>query len=171
MNRREFSKRAAASAMVLAMAGCGVETIEEYINAVDTAVTGVLNLMGDSALAAKIQAAVKAVNAAMSTWKTGTIPQMVVEALGMLQAALDAVPLSNVLSMAIGIAIAAIDAILDLSGGTIISSPGPASAGPWRQHPKPNLQLKTRRSFAKAWNSAIDNAGLPAAAKVAVPLF
>lgn len=171
MNRREFSKQAAASAVVLAVAGCGVETIEGYINAVDTAVTGVLNLMGDSNLAAKIQAAVNAVNTAMSNWKTGTIPQMVVEALNMLQTALDAVPMSSLLSMAIGLAIAAIDAILTLSGGTIISTNLAMAAKPRRQHAKPNQTLKSHRSFAKAWNTAIDNAGLPAAAKIAVPVF
>src|SRR5208337_2965319 len=77
MNRRDFGKQVAAAAFVSSIAGCGVSSIEGYINAIDIAVTGVLNLIGDTALAARIQKAVDAVNAAIANWKSGTIPRMV----------------------------------------------------------------------------------------------
>lgn len=173
MNRREVLKLGGAGVTLATLSpaifleGCGVSTIQAYIVAVDTAVGGVLDLLGDSALADQIQKAVAAVNTALSNWKSGTIPQMVVEALQALQAALDTVPLSNLLTAAINIAITAIDAILSISGAAVTNAKMVRS----HRHPKPNQTLQTHRQFAKAWNSAIDNAGLPAKAKVPVPLF
>jgi len=174
MNRREVLKWGGAGVTLTCLSptilleGCGVSTIQAYIIAVDTAVTGVLDLLGDSALAEKIQNAVNAVNKALSNWTSGTIPQMVVEALNALQAVLDTVPMSNLLTTAINIAITAIDAILAVSGGDKIMSLATARL---HKHPRPNETLSTHRQFAKAWNSAIDNAGLPAKAKVPVPFF
>jgi hypothetical protein len=168
MNRRDFGKQATAAALVFSLAGCGVSTIQGYINAVDIAVTGVLNLIGDAALANKIQDAMTAVNAALANWKSGTIPQMVIEALNDLQQVLDAVPISSKLTALISIAIAAIDAILTASGAGTLK---PNAVARPRLHGKLNLELKTRRQFAKAWNKAIDDAGLSATAKVKVPLF
>jgi hypothetical protein len=170
MNRRDFGKQAAAAALAASIAGCGVSTIEGYINAVDTAVTGVLNLIGDSALAAEIQAAVNAVNAALTNWKSGTIPQEVIEALNALQAVLDTLPLSSKLTAAVGLAIAAIDAILTLAGAERVKPNALAPTKP-RVHQMPTQPLKTHREFAKAWNKAIDEAGLPPTAKIEVPWF
>jgi len=168
MNRRDFGKQVAAAAFVSSIAGCGVSSIEGYINAIDIAVTGVLNLIGDTALAAWIQKAVDAVNAAIANWKSGTIPRMVIEALNDLQLVLDIIPMSSKLTALIAIAIAAIDAILTASGAQALKTNAVSQP---RQHARPNSELKTHRAFAKLWNQAVDTNGLPTTLKVKVPLF
>ncbi len=168
LNRREALKLGAAFAVLpsmLTLTGCG--SVQSYINIVIGAVKSILGFIG-GALATQITAALSALQTAVAGWKSGTITQDVVQALSVLQAVLDTIPLGNLVTGLISIAITAIDAILGVSGAAAVTA---QALRPARQHPAPNVTVKTHKQFAQAWNTQVDAVGLPTTVKVGVPLF
>jgi hypothetical protein len=168
ITRRQFSARTAALAMLtiapsFLLTACGAQS---YISIIISAVSSILGFIGGP-LAGQIAEALAAVQTAVANWKTGTITQQVTEALQALQAVLDTVPLGKAVDTLIGIAIAAIEAILGASGGTVVA----ARVQVVKAHPAPATAPKTHKQFAHSWNAAVEAAALPASIKVSEPLI
>lgn len=165
MNRRQFAIATAAVALAPSalLTGCGAQS---YISIVISAVSSLLGFIGGP-LAGQIAVALAAVQTAVANWKSGTITQEVTEALTALQAVLDTVPLGKTVDTLIGIAIAAIEAILGVSGSNVLA----ARVAVARVHPKPSAAVKTHKQFASIWNAAVDANGLPTSLKVSEPIF
>jgi hypothetical protein len=168
MNRRVFTKMAglafAAVSTPFVLVGCKAQT---YISILVGAVQSILTYVGGP-LAAQISSALTKVQADVAAWTTGTIPQVVVEALNDLQGLLDQVPLSSLVTTLVSIAITAVDAILSASGGN--ASVSAKTAKP-RAHATPSMSLTTAHEFGRAWNESVELSGLPASIKVHVGLF
>lgn len=163
LTRRTFAKLTAAFA-ALPLTGCG--SVKSYITIIIGAVQSILAYV-PGPLATQITAALGALEAAVKNWTGGTITQTVVEALNALQAVLDTIPLGATVDALIAIAIAAIDAILNASGGTTVQ----ASIRTVRLHQKPTYIMSTAHAFAVKWNEASDTAGLPASVHVSAGIF
>jgi|HubBroStandDraft_1064217.scaffolds.fasta_scaffold01182_10 hypothetical protein len=172
LTRRQFGKdffmASALGVMSMSEIGCGKSTIIGYLNAVDSAVTGILNYIGDTTLATTIQKDINAVNAAIVGWTSGTITQNVIEAIQVLQSNLDLIPLTAPITALISIALTALSAILSISGANVLRQMATQKI---KSHPLSKVTLTTHHAFAREWNAGVDISGLPEECKVAVPFL
>lgn len=168
VNRRQFGTMVGCVALMPLATGCGRTTVIALITVVDNAVTSILDDVGDTALATMIQSDITVLNAAIAGWTSGTITQEVVEAINILVANLDKVPLDSFVTTLISIALTALASILTASGGNVIQQG--AQIKQFNHRLLVDI-LDTPRKFAIAWNKGVDLCALPASKKVSVPLF
>jgi hypothetical protein len=136
------------------LTGCPVSTVKDFIDTVTNAVMKILAYI-DPALGKQIQQDLIDVENMVAMWKTGTVPQNVINVITVLQDALDSVPTSVIVTPFIALALAALKGIL-LSTQTTSSSMKLAKV---RVHVLPPIP-KTRDQFVAAWDAQSDALGL-----------
>ncbi|HEY4357095.1 MAG TPA: hypothetical protein VGN16_15205 [Acidobacteriaceae bacterium] len=164
---------------VFPMAGCNSndqKTAAALVQTMGTAVTSLLTLEGNAALAPRLQKDFQAASTAVANWKQGTPAQDVVEALNLLDSDLDLVPVSDKDKALIELAIGTVDEILALLPATATSpAAAPAAVAPamfvqngaramrveWPTKRPPHVRRRLVRpiwgakDFKKQWNELI----------------
>lgn len=132
----------------LSMTGCTSQaTIAALINQVGVSVQSLLVIesVTDPALSARIQADFTAASTAVLNWKKGTPAQDVIQALNIVQADINLIPLNPVDQALIVLAIGTVNSILALLPGT----PAAATASASFHAPK------NAKEFKKQWNAIV----------------
>jgi hypothetical protein len=147
---------------------CSASQIENEINVILEGLANLLAAAGQTAWSTDLSTAEQALAAAEQSWQTGGAVQILITALNAVEAICAVIPLVDVYSPFIDLAVTAIETVLTLL---------PASTAPAARAMRQNAHLgrvpnfKSARAAAQQWNTTV--AALPAlnVAKVKVPLF
>lgn len=156
----------------LVMTGCTPQeeqqTVVSLTTSLITALTTLENIEGNPVLAAQLQKDGAAVISAEANWKSGTPAQDVIEALGIVQADINLLPVSTQDQELVDLGIGLVDQILALLP---VPAPAAAPAGitltnavwmqkgdyltPQLRHPKLAKPIKDEKDFRKRWNAIV----------------
>src|ERR1017187_168253 len=97
------------------ISGCGASTIATLVQTLGGAAGSLAAMLGNSALQAQITSATADAVAAVANWKTGTPAAMAIEAINVLEAAINLIPIGNpVISLLIQLVLGTADTLLGL---------------------------------------------------------
>lgn len=166
MNRREFGKKAAKTALVagavtlsggelLMTTGCSQDELAGLASTLGSAASGLASALGQTTLAADITKYSQQVSAAIAAWTTNSTTQDITEAITLLQTALNEIPATVPYVGLIDIALSAIQGII-----TWVSSKSAALSAALKSVPKTVRVLtytgktpKDARTFKSIWNA------------------
>lgn len=164
------------SAMLLCATGCDQQqTAAELIGVVGTSVAALAVFEGNGLLATKLQTDFAAASAAVANWKSGTPAQDVVEALNLVEADLNLLPVSAEDDALITLAIGTVDQIFAFFPVPAPAAPAAVPAlksvgyqaaplSPHAAHGQGNVAHKpvklvnppkTAKEFRKQWNAEL----------------
>lgn len=115
MNRRTLLKSltAASTLALVPVTGCAF-SVEGTINVIIQAIGGILSYVGGAApWVAQLQAALAALQQAMTTWKAGGAVAILLDALNTVEAVLAVIPLTAIYSPLIDLIVSGIEAIIN----------------------------------------------------------
>lgn len=157
MNRRQFLTSSVASASVILLAlpetGCSQSQLAQLTQVLGQDTSNVAKAMGNTSLSTQIDAATAAAVSAINGWKNGTPATDIIQALGIVEADLNLIPIASPYIPLIDIAIATVQSILAL-----LPAPAPVTLQGTRMrtvylgHPAP----KTAKAFKAQWNAVVD---------------
>lgn len=154
----------------LVMTGCTPQeeqqTVVSLTTSLSTALVTLENIEGNPASAAKLQTDFAAVISAEANWKSGTPAQDVIEALGIVQADINLLPVSTTDAELVDLGIGLVDQILALLPvpAPVVSPAGvtltnavyvTGFAKPQLRHPKLAKPIKDEKDFKKRWNAIV----------------
>jgi hypothetical protein len=158
------------SSLALTTTGCTPQeeqqTVVSLTTSLVTALTTLENIEGNPVLAAQLQKDGAAVISAEANWKSGTPAQDVIEALGIVQADINLLPVSTQDQELVDLGIGLVDQILALlpvpapgvvPARAILSTAVYATQGttPLFRHPKLAKPIKDEKDFKKRWNALV----------------
>lgn len=159
-SRRSFISALIALVLVAAVSLPSIGCVDQnataaLINVVGASVNTLISIQGDPALAAKVSKDFAAASAAVASWKKGDATQSIVQALNLVQADINLIPVSDQTKIYIQLAITTVNSII------AIVTPAPAGMTAKRAT-KP---LVSDREYKAQWNA------LTAAHPSAVPVI
>jgi hypothetical protein len=161
--RRSFVRLAAMAGIALSMlpaAGCNQQTLADLIGVAGTSLSLLLGVLGqgNTALAANLAALFAVARNAVLTWVKGSSAQDVIQALNDVSAVIGQIPVTNATSLLIGIAIAAIEHVIeaiDPSASPLASAQAAtirAARVNWSR-----FAMAPKDIYKSAWNGEIAN--------------
>jgi len=170
--RRSFVQLAAMAAIaltVLPITGCNQQTLADLIGIAGTSLTLLLGALGqgNTALAANLAALFAVARNTVLTWVKGTSAQDVIQALNDVLAVIGEIPVTNATSLLIGIAIAAIEHVIEAIDPSAASPASMRTAGVSAAQVKWSRFASTPKDIYKsAWNGEVAKHPELAAAKL-----
>jgi hypothetical protein len=159
MNRRTFVKSAvsigAVSLITLPEIGCVNQSeLASLAQTLGSASANIATLEGNTALATQITTETNTAVSAITSWKSGTPTNEIIEAIGILESTISLFPTIGSYAPLIDIALATIQTILAMLPPATITPTTPVNARMVR-HVYMSPVPKNTASFKKQWNAAV----------------
>jgi hypothetical protein len=170
--RRRFMQLAAMAGIALSVApisGCSQEALADLIGIAGVSVAQLLNALGqgNSALAAQLASLFAAARTAVATWVKGSATQNVIQALNDVLTVIAQLPVNSATSVLIGIAIAAIEHVIQAidPGAAPVAASHIARVSAANVHWS-HVARTPKEVYKSAWNRELANHPELAAAKL-----
>lgn len=146
---KKFFASAIACITMASMLGCPAQsTISTLITTLGQASAQIATLEGNSSLALKLQTDTAAASSAVLNWKKGSPATVAIEAMNLVMADLNLVPVAGPYAPLIDIALVTAEGIIaELNPGAVT----PATARRF------SMAAKNKKDFVKKWNAACAN--------------
>lgn len=139
--------------VTLPLAGCPQQsTLAALVTTLGNAAASIASFEGNTALAQKLKIDVAAASQAVLNWKSGTPPQMAIEALTLVEDDLNLFPVASVYTPLIDLAIGTTISIIELLNP---ANPTPAVGATNRRAVHLASPPKSAKQFKAQWNAIV----------------